>query len=74
MGTFRIIYEATTKKLLDFKDIHKLTSSYQAALNQVGNLMTKTFMYYTWQSLDMYFQATMLMNIGPEYFRLVSTI
>lgn len=73
MSTFYLIYEATTKKLLDFKDIHKWTGCYQAALNKVAYLMTKT-LYYTWQSIDMYFQVTMFMNIGPEYFGLILTI
>ena len=73
MSTSRLIHKATTKKLLDFKDIHKFTNSYQTAFDKVANLLTETT-YYTWQSIEIYFQATILINIGPEYSGLVSAI
>lgn len=73
MSTSRLIHKATTKKLSDFKNVHKCTTSYQAAFDKVVNILTK-ILHYTWQSIKMYFQATRLMNIGPEYSRLVFTI
>ncbi len=73
MSTSRIIYEATTKKLSDFKNIHEHTSHYQASFDKVVGLLTDTFSY-TRQSTEMYFQATMLMNIGTKYLALVSAI
>lgn len=73
MGTSRLIYDATTKKLSDFKDVHEYTSSNQAAFDKVVGLLTETS-HYTRQSTEMYFQATMLMNIGSEYSALVSAI
>lgn len=66
MNTSHLIYEATTKKLLDFKDINKFTSSYLAAFDKFAGLLTKTSLY-TWQNIMMYFQAIILMNIGPKY-------
>lgn len=45
MSTFRLIYKAITKKLSDFKDVHKFTSSYQAAFDKVISLLTKTSLY-----------------------------
>ncbi len=45
MSTSRLIHEATTKKLSDFKDVHSFTSSYQAAFDKVANLLTKTLHY-----------------------------
>lgn len=71
MSTSRIFYEATTKKLSDFKDVHQYTSNYQAAFDKVVGLLSDTSSY-TRQSTEMYFQATMLMNIGTEYSALVS--
>ncbi len=73
MSTSRLIHEATTKKLSDFKDVHNFTSSYQAAFDKKANFLTE-ISHYTRQSIEMYFQATMLMNIGPEYFGLISAI
>lgn len=73
MSTSRLIHDATTKKLSDFKDVHESTSSYQAAFDKVVGLLADT-PHYTRQSTEMYFQATMLMNIGTEYSALVSTI
>ena len=73
MSTSRIIYEATTKKLFDFKNVHECTSHYQASFDKVVGLLTDTSSY-TRQSTEMYFQATMLMNIGTEYLALVSAI
>ncbi len=73
ISTSHLVHETTTKKLSDFKDVHDFTSSYQAAFDKVANLLTET-LYYTRQSIEMYFQATMLMNIGLEYSGLISAI
>ncbi len=73
MSTSRLIYDATTKKLADFKDVHEYTSSYQAAFDKVVGLLTDSS-HYTRQSTEVYFQATMLMNIGTKYSALVSAI
>ena len=73
MSTSRLIYDATIKKLSDFKDVHEYTSSYQAGFDKVVGLLTDTS-HYTCQSTEMYFQATMLMNMGTEYSTLVSAI
>lgn len=73
MSTSQIIYDATTKKLLDFKNMHKYTSHYQAFFDKVINLLIETFSY-TCKSTEIYFQATILMNIGVEYSALVSSI
>lgn len=73
INTSCFIYKVTTKKLLDFKDVHKYTSSYQVVFDKVISLLTKKS-YYIWNSIKTYFQITMLMNISPEYSALVSTI
>lgn len=73
MSTSRVIYEATTKKLFHFKDVHQYTSNYQAAFDKVIGLLSNTSSY-TRQSTEMYFQATMLMNIATEYSALDSAI
>lgn len=65
MSTSRLIYDATTKKLADFKDIHKYTSGYQAAFDKLVGFLTDTSPYIR-KSTEMYFQATMLMNIGTK--------
>lgn len=70
MSTSSIIYEATSRKL---KDVEEYTSSYQAAFDKVASLLADTSPY-TRSSTEAYFQATMVMNIGSEYFTLVSTI
>lgn len=73
ISTSRIIYEATTKKLSDFKNVHKYTSHYQAAFDKVVSFLIKTSSY-TQQSTEIYFQAIMLMNIRVDYSALVSAI
>lgn len=73
MSTSRIIYEATSCKLSDFKSVTKYTSSYQAAFDKIESLLADPFPY-TRASTEAYLQATMLMNIGSEYFALVSSI
>ncbi len=45
MSTSRIIYEATTEKLSDFKNVHEYTSHYQASFNKVVGLLTDTSFY-----------------------------
>lgn len=45
MSTSYIIYNATIKKLSDFKSVHKYTSHYQALFNKVSNLLIETSTY-----------------------------
>ncbi len=73
MSTSRIIYEATSHKLSDFKNVTEYTSSYQAAFDKIGSLLADSSPY-TRASTEAYLQATMLMNIGSEYSALVSSI
>lgn len=73
MSTSYLICKANTKKLGDFKDIHKYTSSYQAIFDKVIGFLTDSF-YYTHKSIEIYFQATILMNIRIKYLTLVSAI
>lgn len=54
MSASRIIYEATTKKLSDFKDVNQYTSNYQAAFDKVVGLLSDTS-FYTRQSTEMFF-------------------
>lgn len=49
------------------------TSSYQAAFDKVASLLADSSPY-TRSSIEAYFQATMLMNIGSDYSALVSSI
>lgn len=69
----RVIHNATDKKLGDLKDMYKYTSSYQAAFNKVVGFMTKSS-HYTRISTELYFQTTILLNIGTKYSALVSVI
>lgn len=60
-------------KLLDFKNIHKYISSYQAAFEKIVGFLTKKS-HHIRKSTEMYFQAIILRNIGPKYLALVSAI
>lgn len=73
MSTSQIIYNATTKKLSDFKNVYQYISYYQAFFDKFVNLLTK-ISSYTCKSTEIYFQTTMLINIGMEYLALVSLI
>ncbi len=73
MSTSRLIYEANTKKLFDFQNVYKYTSHYQASFDKVLSLFTETSSYMQ-KSTEIYFQATMLINIGTNYSALVSAI
>lgn len=70
MNTLRLIYKVTIKKLGDFKDVHEYTSSYQAAFDKIVGLLTDSS-HYTCKSTEIYFQATMLINIRTEYSALI---
>lgn len=60
-------------KLLDFKNIHKYISSYQAVFEKiVGFLIKKS--HHIRKNTKMNFQAIILRNIGPKYLALVSAI
>lgn len=61
MNTSRIICNAITKKLLDFKNIYEYTSHYQASFNKVISPFIKTF-FYTCKSTEIYFKVTIPMN------------
>ena len=39
------IYNATTKKLLDFKNVYKYINNYQVTFNKIVNLLIKIFYY-----------------------------
>lgn len=38
-----LIYDTTTKKLANFKNVNKYNSSYQATLDKIVGLLTYTF-------------------------------
>lgn len=73
MSTSWIIYKATIKKLSDFKNVYKYISYYQVLFDKVAGLLTNKSSYIR-KSTKMYFQVTMLMNIGINYFALISAI
>lgn len=73
MNMFRIIDKAITKKLLDFKNIHEYTSHYQASFDKIASFLNDKFSY-TCKSIEMFFSATMLMNIGTDYSALILAI
>lgn len=73
LSTSRIMFEVTSKTIADFKDVTEYTSSYQAGFDKVASLISETSPY-TRESIEAYFQATMLMNIGSEYSTPVSAI
>lgn len=73
MSISQIIYKTTTKKLFDFKNVHKYLSHYQALFDKVtGSLTNKSS--YTRKSTEIYFQATILRNIGIDYSTLIFAI
>lgn len=73
MSTYCIIYKTKIKKLSNFKNLNKYTSHYQAAFNKVVGLLTE-ISSYIWQNMEIYFQATMLMNIKTNDLALISAI
>lgn len=73
MKISRLIYDTTTKKLADFKDVNEYISSYSAAFNKVVGLLTNSF-HYTCKSIKMYFQIIILINIKTKYSALVLSI
>lgn len=73
MYIFRHIYEATTKELSDFKNIHKYTSYNQILFDKILNLLTEIYSYIQ-KSIKTNFQDTMLINIGTNYLALISVI
>lgn len=73
MSTTRIIYEATSRKFLEFTSIAEYIKSYQAAFDKVISLFTD-FSLYTQFNIKVYFQAIMLMVIGSNYSALVFLI
>ncbi len=60
-------------KLSDCKDIDKYTSVYQVAYNQICGLTTEDSDLST-KRAGMLLQIAMLLNMGNEYARIVSTI
>lgn len=73
MNIFYLIHETITKKLSDFKDLYEFISNYQVALDKVIGLLTAKS-HYTQKNTEIYFKATILMNIGLKYSRLVFAI
>ena len=73
MGVSRILHTASAKKMSDFKDVVKYTSSYQAAFDKITSLL-KEDSNLTMKSAEMLLQGAMLMNISEEYTSLISTI
>lgn len=67
------MYEATSRKLSEFKSVADYTSSYQAAFDKVTSLLADSSSY-TRNRIEAYFQATMLMNIGNNSLALISPI
>lgn len=73
MSTSRIIHNAITNKLFEFKNVYKYASHYQAFFEKVLILFIETF-FYTCKNTMIYFQAIISINIGMKYSALVSTI
>lgn len=69
----RLIHNATTKKLVDLKDVHKYTSNYPAIFDKVVGFLIDSS-HYTRKNIEMFFQATMFMNIETKYSALVLSI
>lgn len=64
------MYNITFKTISNFKDVTKYTNSFQAGFDKVACFFSET-LPYSWASIEIYFQATMLMNIGSDYLTLV---
>lgn len=73
ISTSCFIYETITKNLSNFKNVHKYMSHYQVSFNKFLSLLIKTSSY-TKKSIQMYFQATIFMNIWISYLAIVSAI
>lgn len=73
MDVSHILHTTSTKKMSDFKDVVKYTSSYQAAFDKITSLL-KEDSNLTIKSAEMLLQGAMLMNIDEEYTSLISTI
>ncbi len=73
MGVSWVLHIAFAKKMSDFKDVVKYTSSYQAAFVKITSLL-KEDSNLTIKSAEMLLQGAMLMNISEEYTSLISTI
>lgn len=54
LSTSCLIHNATRNKLVDFKDIHEYTSSYQAVFDKVVGFLIDNS-HYTHKSTEMYF-------------------
>lgn len=73
MSTSWIIYNNTTKKLSNFKNVHDYTSHYQVPFDKVVSFLIE-ISSYTYKSTEMNIQATIFMNIRVKYSALVSII
>lgn len=73
MSISRTIVDAIKIKLSSCKNIEEYTSSYWEAYNDVCNLVTEDSEMTT-QAASMLLQETLLLNMGPEYTGIVSTI
>lgn len=73
MSTSRKLLETAKIKLSNCKNKHKYTSIYQTAYNQICSLTTEESDLNI-KSVGTLLQAAMLMMMGTEYARIVSTI
>lgn len=73
MITSHFIYETTIKELSDFENLYKYISHYQVSFDKIPSLLTETSSY-TQKNAEIYFQATILMNIRTDYLAFVSVI
>lgn len=73
MSISQIIYDITTKKFSNFKNVHKYISHYQVFFDKIISFFIK-ISFYIYNNIERYFQATILMNIRLEYLAPVSAI
>lgn len=73
MSRSRILLKIAKTKLSDCKDIEKYTSVYQAAYNQICDLIIKNSELFI-KEAGILLEAIILLNIGNEYTRIISTI
>ena len=54
MSISQIIFDTTTKKLLDFKNVHKYKSYYHSSFNKIVNFVIESLLC-TYKINEMYF-------------------
>lgn len=73
MSILYFIYNIITKKLLDVKDVHKYTISYQTVFDIIISFFIDIF-DYTYHNTKIYFQTMILININFEYYTFILII